>query len=787
MAFTPKSWQNGLAGGTKLNAAALTDLETRLSAYTDSLTGAVLDTKRVSADYTLVAADAGTIIEVDSVNPVTVTVPPNVFVEGKRITVVRYGSGPVSLAKGAGVTFLAPIDALSIGTRGGQVQITKSGTTNEFYIDGSTLSQQITGKAWDDGTLKLASSDTDWLGGDIGLSVDLGDGRSVMLFGNSYIAKSPERERINAHNIANSILYQSGSDLLTAKLEYAWRKDGLVSNLLARENARAFYQLAETGVVEAVNDSVDGHVGSVDGTISFGQPALLRTNPFAKSAEFGGTGRIIIQNHVDFQMTGGLGIRASVIPGTGTNDHIVAKVNQWHAKTNAAKNPGLHVWRPDGEYNAYALGVALEVGREYELEFGYNAIDGTISIYVDGKAQTVTYNKTKSAGNITPNTTVVEIGAWFNSGRWTGSISNVLISSTAPLAQDAYGSYEDAVGRPFFPSIIPGTDKFQPTGAIKLDNTLVVAGYNLSAVNNSVLGWRAFYVNNLDSHPLAWEVQEQDVVLTGLTPIQAPYDAGDGFVYWLTPRNASSQVFLARVPRASMKITDYSGMTWWNGSAWSSNSATAVSIWTEAVTNGGNIIKLYDGTLMYVATNNTNITIRTSLSITGPWSVPQNIYTVPEMVSPIANSIVYNAYAHPEQDAGADDLVVSYNYGSTVAANVTGSTAYLYPRLVKFRNISLPSRRYFPPLKPGTVLHETVGKPDPYVGTEGDWAIDKKAGRIYGPRDEVDWPDEFIDTVGQGGFTEVLTRTRPIAPKQYTRWIEVDGTGTPTGHVEEYY
>jgi hypothetical protein len=35
MAFTPKIWQNNLEGGTPLSAAALIDLETRLSNYTD--------------------------------------------------------------------------------------------------------------------------------------------------------------------------------------------------------------------------------------------------------------------------------------------------------------------------------------------------------------------------------------------------------------------------------------------------------------------------------------------------------------------------------------------------------------------------------------------------------------------------------------------------------------------------------------------------------------------------------------------------------------------------------
>lgn len=38
MTFTPKVWQNEEAGGTRLNAAGLIDLETRLAAYVDLMT-----------------------------------------------------------------------------------------------------------------------------------------------------------------------------------------------------------------------------------------------------------------------------------------------------------------------------------------------------------------------------------------------------------------------------------------------------------------------------------------------------------------------------------------------------------------------------------------------------------------------------------------------------------------------------------------------------------------------------------------------------------------------------
>lgn len=53
MAFSPKAWKNDAAGGTKLNAAALKDLETRLSDYSDS---AAATKQPLDGDLTEIAA-----------------------------------------------------------------------------------------------------------------------------------------------------------------------------------------------------------------------------------------------------------------------------------------------------------------------------------------------------------------------------------------------------------------------------------------------------------------------------------------------------------------------------------------------------------------------------------------------------------------------------------------------------------------------------------------------------------------------------------------------------------
>ena len=54
--------------------------------------------------YTLVAADSGKLVTTSNASPVTVTVPPSVFVAGEIINVQSIGVGLTTFAAGAGVT-----------------------------------------------------------------------------------------------------------------------------------------------------------------------------------------------------------------------------------------------------------------------------------------------------------------------------------------------------------------------------------------------------------------------------------------------------------------------------------------------------------------------------------------------------------------------------------------------------------------------------------------------------------------------------------------------------------
>jgi hypothetical protein len=67
----------------------------------------VRPTKTVTADYTVLAGDAGYVIEVDSPSLVTITLPQDsvqAFPVGASVHIVRAGAGAVAIATGTGAT-----------------------------------------------------------------------------------------------------------------------------------------------------------------------------------------------------------------------------------------------------------------------------------------------------------------------------------------------------------------------------------------------------------------------------------------------------------------------------------------------------------------------------------------------------------------------------------------------------------------------------------------------------------------------------------------------------------
>jgi hypothetical protein len=80
------------------------------------------------------------------------------------------------------------------------------------------------GSRWDEADA-LFHQDPRWLGGDGAYSIDLRDGRSVWLFGDSFIATSDKLTRRESTLVRSSIAVMTGRDPITATMEFQWRED----------------------------------------------------------------------------------------------------------------------------------------------------------------------------------------------------------------------------------------------------------------------------------------------------------------------------------------------------------------------------------------------------------------------------------------------------------------------------------------------------------------------------------------------------------------------------------
>ena len=69
---------------------------------------------------------------------------------------------------------------------------------------------------------QLFHRDPRWLGGDVASSVDLGGGRLLWLFGDSWIDPSGSGLRQNGYMVSNSVAIQSGTDPSTAAIAFYW-------------------------------------------------------------------------------------------------------------------------------------------------------------------------------------------------------------------------------------------------------------------------------------------------------------------------------------------------------------------------------------------------------------------------------------------------------------------------------------------------------------------------------------------------------------------------------------
>jgi len=131
---------NAVLVGTGTSTTAWTTSPTVTGTLTAGVAvGQAVDLDRKTADYTLVLADAGKVIEINSGSSENVTIPPNsgvAFPLGTQVVVVRLGAGAVVITEGSGVTTRSDGDKNKIKSQYSSCVLIKH-ETNEWYILGN--------------------------------------------------------------------------------------------------------------------------------------------------------------------------------------------------------------------------------------------------------------------------------------------------------------------------------------------------------------------------------------------------------------------------------------------------------------------------------------------------------------------------------------------------------------------------------------------------------------------------------------------------------------------------
>ena len=108
-------------------------------------------------------------------------------------------------------------------------------------INHGTTAYRIEAQRWTEAE-KIFRSDSHWLGGDGATSIDLGNGRVLWLFGDSFIDLSSIGSRRSSNLVRNSLAIQTGYDPSNASMKFYWNmQNGTPSAFFAREGKNWFW------------------------------------------------------------------------------------------------------------------------------------------------------------------------------------------------------------------------------------------------------------------------------------------------------------------------------------------------------------------------------------------------------------------------------------------------------------------------------------------------------------------------------------------------------------------
>lgn len=131
---------------------------------------------------------------------------------------------------------------------------------------------------------RLFRGDPAWRGGDAAFSIDLGGGRVLWLFGDSFVSPTANGMRGGAPFARNTVAVQTGYDPATASMRFSWRSDGgTPSAFFAAPGADTWYWPGPGarlgGVLLVFLWRMSSHTDDPLGFVADAPEAVLVTNP----------------------------------------------------------------------------------------------------------------------------------------------------------------------------------------------------------------------------------------------------------------------------------------------------------------------------------------------------------------------------------------------------------------------------------------------------------------------------------------------------------------------------
>lgn len=118
---------------------ALNALYSSVGLLQSAVAGGITPSSVKNANYQLTAADLGSVVEVSSGSPVTITIPPSAqaaFPVGAVLWVARTGTGTVTIAAGTGVTLTSPGGLVTVSATWAEVKL-RQRILNTWMLTGS--------------------------------------------------------------------------------------------------------------------------------------------------------------------------------------------------------------------------------------------------------------------------------------------------------------------------------------------------------------------------------------------------------------------------------------------------------------------------------------------------------------------------------------------------------------------------------------------------------------------------------------------------------------------------